>query len=240
VPRPERDIATDEEVARRISLAESIIGIRFDDVGLITQALTHPSFSNRRADAHVYERLEFLGDAILGFVMADFIYGGYPDFDEGAMAELRAALVSGRTLADLAESLGLGEAVLMDRGVETAGGRRLHSVLADCFEAIVGAVYLDQGIDTARRFILGVYTTRLDPETLAGHVKDYKSQLQEVVQAAGQPTPVYRTVAESGPAHDRVFTVEVVVGDEATGRGTGRSKKEAERAAAEDALRHLA
>jgi ribonuclease III len=225
---------------QRIDRAEAILGVSFADRDLLQRALTHPSYSFESGSKEQYERLEFLGDSVLGFVMTEHIYRTFPDFDEGRMAKLRAALVSGRVLAAIARELGLGDALLIGHGAEAGGARKLTSVLADAFEATLGALYLDAGIEAARTYLMRVFADRLRPEALATAVLDPKSQLQELTMAESGLTPVYRIVAEAGPPHDRTFTAEVLVGDRLLGQGSGATKKDAEKAAATQALKALA
>lgn len=238
--RPREHTRPPKDPGERIDLAEGLLGHRFADRDLLQRALTHPSYSFEAGTKEQYERLEFLGDSVLGFVMTDHIYRRFPDFDEGGMAKLRAALVSGRTLAGLARELGLGEALLVGHGAEAGGARKLTSVLADAFEATLGALYLDAGLDAAHAYVMRVFADRLAPEALATAVLDPKSELQERTMADAGLTPVYRIVAEAGPPHERIFTAEVLVGDRLLGQGAGATKKDAEKAAATQALRALA
>jgi len=233
--RPDAD-----EVASRLARAEVILGVTFEDRALLERALTHPSYSFEAGTKEQYERLEFLGDSVLGFIMTDHIYRALPDFPEGRMAKLRGSLVSGATLARIARGLGLGDALLVGHGAEAGGARRLASVLADAFEALLGAVYLDRGLDAARRFVLTVFAERLVPNALDAVVLDAKSELQELTMAASSEIPDYRIVAEEGPPHDRTFTAEVLVGGVVLGSGGGPTKKDAEKAAATEALAKLA
>jgi ribonuclease-3 len=228
------------EVASRLARAEAILGVTFEDRALLERALTHPSYSFEAGTKEQYERLEFLGDSVLGFIMTDHIYRALPDFPEGRMAKLRGSLVSGATLAGIARDLGLGDALLVGHGAEAGGARRLASVLADAFEALLGAVYLDRGLDAARRFVLAVFAERLAPDALDAVVLDAKSELQELTMAVSSEIPDYRIVAEEGPPHDRTFTAEVLVGGLVLGQGGGPTKKDAEKAAATEALATLA
>lgn len=223
----------------RLALAERILVHSFDDQALLRRALTHPSYSFEAGTREQYERLEFLGDSVLGLVVTDHLYRTFPDFTEGSMAKLRSTLVSGRMLARLAGELGLADALFIGHSAEQTGGRRRASVLADCFEATVGALYLDAGLDAARRFILDVYRPSVLPEALDGVWRDHKSTLQEHTLGANNTTPVYRIVSEEGPPHDRMFTAEVLVNGQVVGVGRGPSKKDAEKAAAEAALHQL-
>jgi len=211
------------------------------DLSLLEQALVHRSYLNENPDSVLpsNERLEFLGDALLGFVVAQRLYVEYPHLSEGEMSRLRSAIVCRETLAHLASSLGLGEYLRLGRGEEASGGRKRESNLACAFEAVVGAILVDRGFAAARDFILRFLDAELETaveETLA---KDYKSRLQEIVQAREQKTPSYRIVETTGPEHEKKFTVEVLVGDLVMGRGTGRSKRVAEREAARVALERL-
>ena len=220
-------------------LAERILGVKFHDRDLLRRALTHPSYSFEAGTKEQYERLEFLGDAVLGFVVTDHLYRSFPEFDEGRMAKVRASLVAGRALADVATDLGLGEALLVGHGAEAGGARRLASVLADAFEATLGALYLDAGLEAARSYVMRVLAKRLEPQALAVAGVDPKSELQERTMAEAGLTPVYRIVAEEGPPHERTFTAEVLVGDRLLGQGSGATKKDAEKAAATQALQAL-
>jgi ribonuclease III len=228
------------EPEARIDRAEEILGVHFRDRDLLRRALTHPSYSFEAGTKEQYERLEFLGDSVLGFVMTDHIYRTFADFDEGRMAKLRAALVSGRALASVARELALGDALLVGHGAEAGGARRLTSVLADAFEATIGALYLEAGVEAVRTFVMRVFADRLRPEALALAVLDPKSELQERTMAESGLTPVYRIVAEAGPPHERIFTAEVLVGDRLLGQGSGATKKDAEKEAATVALKALA
>jgi ribonuclease-3 len=227
-------------VEERLERAEAIIGVRFADRSILQRALTHPSYSFESGTKEQYERLEFLGDSVLGLIMTDHIYRTFPDFPEGRMAKARASLVSGVTLAEIARHLGLGDALLIGHGAEAGGARRLVSVLADAFEALVGAVYLDRGLDAASAFVMAVFADRLAADAIGATSLDAKSELQELTMAAANEIPEYHIVEEAGPPHERTFTAEVRVAGELLGRGSGPTKKDAEKAAAAEALRALA
>jgi ribonuclease-3 len=221
---------------------EQLLGVTFNDKSILFRALTHRSYFNENPDDSLTdnERLEFLGDALLDFVVAEHLYHRYPELQEGDMTSLRSAVVQERTLADLARSLKLGQYLRLGRGESATGGRDRSPLLCATFEAVCGAVLLDQGLATAKAFVLkfaapaiaAVMRERLD--------KDAKSQFQEWAQGRWQITPLYRTVGEHGPDHAKVFTVEVWVGDQVFGRGQGRSKQSAEQAAARAALDYAA
>jgi len=220
---------------------QDTLGITFRDPSLLEQALVHRSYLNENPDftRPSNERLEFLGDSLLSLVIAEKLYKDFPDLSEGGMTKLRAALVRRETLARLASSLRLGEYLYLGRGEEASGGRTKQSILARAFESVVGAILLDQGFTVARDFVLRLFDgeiARAIAETLKA---DYKSQLQEVIQAKHHMPPVYRTIKEEGPQHAREFTVEVMVGDTVVGRGHGKSKRMAEMEAAKNALEGL-
>jgi ribonuclease III len=221
---------------------EKRLGYRFRRVELLELALTHRSFANEAgAEAH-YERLEFLGDAVLGVVAAEWLYARHPERPEGDLSKLKAHLVSKVVLAPWAERLDLGSALRLGVGEERSGGRTKPSLLADSLEAVFGAVYLDGGLDAAREVILPMLEEAAAapvgerPHALEG---DYKTRLQEVAQARGWPLPEYRLAGESGPDHSKVFQVECHLEGGQMGRGEGPSKKLAEQRAAADALSQL-
>ncbi|RMF60009.1 MAG: ribonuclease III, partial [Bacteroidetes bacterium] len=194
---------------------ERLVGMPVHDVALYTRALSHRSVARGRPDSHRYsnERLEFLGDAVLGFVVAEYLYRHFPDHDEGFLTRLRAKLVNGQTLARFAREIDLGPHLRMSDNMAQAGGRDNPSILADAFEALIGALYLDQGPAAARAFIQRVVLDAVDLDALARRRDNFKSLLLEYVQAHGWPQPRYRVTAEEGPSHERTFTVEVLLGD---------------------------
>lgn len=221
---------------------EERIGHKFEDLGLLEHALTHRSRAHEDASGGVIdnESLEFLGDAVLGFVIADLLFQQFPTHSEGYKSKVKAGIVSAASLARLAEGMELGKFVLLGRGEEKTGGRQKHAILADSFEAVIAAIYLDGGIDAAREFILSRFEPLVraagDRAAEASFTEDWKSALQEQMQAAGRGLPHYRLVGADGPEHRKRFDVEVLVGGKPIGRATGRSKKEAEQQAAKAAL----
>ncbi len=222
---------------------QQAIGYRFRDRGLLEHAMTHTSRANEDVSGGVHdnESMEFLGDAVVGFVIADVLFREFPDFDEGEKSKTKAALVSTTTLARQAERLNLGEHLLLGRGEEKTGGRRKQALLADGYEALIAAIYLDGGIEHVRAFIVREFAPLLaevQQHGIAGS-QDYKSALQELLQARDQPLPEYRLVGTMGPDHRKLFQVEVVVNGEALADSTGPSKKEAEQEAARAALDKL-
>jgi ribonuclease-3 len=219
------------------------INYRFRDRGLLEHALTHKSRAAEDASGGVAdnESLEFLGDAVLGFVVADFLFRQYPGYDEGQKSKVKASVVSTASLARHAEQMGLGEHLLLGRGEEKTGGRFKQALLADAYEALIAAIYLDGGIEAATEFLQRELQEAIDlgaSQTIVG--QDYKSALQERLQALGRPLPEYRLAGETGPDHRKVFSVSVVVSGEVLGTASGKAKKEAEQEAARLALEKLA
>lgn len=208
------------------------------DTPLLETALSHRSFAFDKKGAPNNERLEFLGDAVLGLVVTDMIFRSFPDLPEGDMAKLRSSTVNMAVLADVARSVGLGGELFLGRGEELSGGRNKDSILADAFEALLGALYLDCGLDETAGVIRRLFTMHINELVDAGVVRDFKTSLQErSVQLLGD-TPQYR-VSAFGPDHDKRFEAEVYLAGTHRGSGTGRSKKQAEQAAAREALEQL-
>lgn len=215
--------------------------LRFNRPRLLKQAFTHTSYVNehRGAKAQDNERLEFLGDAVLQLLVSEYIYMTYPQRPEGELTRMRASVVCEPSLAQFAERLGLGAHVLLGRGEEQLGGRQRQALLADLFESFTGAIFLDAGIDRVRSFLEEHMFPFIESNDYGLLVKDAKSKLQERSQHHGLGPVEYRIVEERGPAHDREFVVEVCLGVERYGLGTGRTKKEAEQRAAAEAWRLL-
>ncbi|MCM3078849.1 MULTISPECIES: ribonuclease III [Brevibacillus] len=216
------------------------IGVRFHDESVLRQAFTHSSYVNEQRGKRIQdnERLEFLGDAVLELTVSQFLYKTFPKMSEGEMTKLRAAIVCEPSLVKFAELLQFGDLVLLGKGEELTGGRQRPALLADVFEAFVGALYLDQGLDAVFAFMEKYVYPRVDKGEFA-QVTDFKSQLQEFVQQDNLGDIQYRIVEEKGPAHNREFVSEVLLNSRALGVGTGRSKKEAEQQAAARALIRL-
>jgi ribonuclease III len=217
------------------------IGLKFTDDTLLKQALTHRSYVNEHGetDMNDNERLEFLGDAVLDFMVGDMLFQRYPDMPEGQLTRLRAALVRTEALASLSRQIGLGAAMWMGKGEEASGGRERTTNLCAGFEALIGALYLDKGLDAVRVFVtpqLDSLLTQILAESLD---KDARSLLQEWSQAERNLTPSYRTVSATGPDHEKEFIIEVLIGEQIAGRGTGRSKQSASQAAAREALKRI-
>lgn len=214
---------------------EERIGYRFQDGGLLQQALTHSSFTNEQKinRAGNYERLEFLGDAVLELVSSEFLYREHPDLPEGELTRMRASMVCEPSLAFCARDLELGQFMRLGKGEENTGGRKRDSMISDVMEAVIGAIYLDGGMQPAREFIDRFILSDLEDKVL---FYDSKSRLQELIQGKLKKDFHYELVEESGPEHDRTFVSEVVMEGETIGRGAGRSKKIAEQRAAYQAL----
>lgn len=224
-----------------LKLIEKKLGLKFNDQDLLRQALTHRSYTFESAKHRIMsnERLEFLGDAVLSLIVGDFIFRRFPKMEEGEMAKLRASLVNGEVLAELAKRLDLGRFLLLGLGAEKEGARKKTSLLANSFEALTGAIYLDQGLEMARRFILNTFKPLFFSRTAQLAAFDAKTNLQEIsVKMLGQ-LPVYKLMAEEGPVHQRLYKVRVTIGRKVYGAGEGPSKKKAEQAAAEEALKRL-
>ena len=219
------------------ALAERL-GHRFGSPALLHQALSHRSWCGEQDGAPSNERLEFLGDAVLGLVVAGYTYRRYSELAEGQLAKVRAAVVNARVLADVAEEYGIGQALLLGRGEEASGGRTKASLLADATEAVIGAVYLDAGWDAAEPLVLRMLAERIAHAAAEPDDYDHKSRLQELSVHRGEGTPVYE-VRGSGPDHDRRYEAEVYIAGRRLGVGTGSSKKDAEQDAAQHAWQEL-
>ena len=217
------------------------LGVSFNDLSHLEQALIHSSYLNENPSfaPTSNERLEFLGDAVLGLVIAEKLYLSFPQFSEGEMTRARAALVRRDTLARVARVISLGGFLYLGKGEEASGGRHKASNLAAALEAVIAAIFLDRDLATTKEIILRLFNEEIERAVSQGAGVDYKSQLQELVQAKQQPPPVYELVEAVGPAHDRWFTVEVKISDTVLGKGSGRSKKMAETEAAYSALQRL-
>jgi ribonuclease III len=217
---------------------DAALGVRFADEAIRAAALTHRSYAFENDLTVTNERLEFLGDSVLGLVVTDMAYAAYPEMPEGQLAKLRAAIVNMGALADVARSLGVGDVVRLGKGEEQSGGRDKASILADALEAVLGAVYLDLGLDVARTLIERLFRPRMEAWVRGEGDRDHKTLLQELASQAVHAIPEYRVV-ERGPDHAKEFTATVAVAGEDLGSGGGRSKKEAEQQAAREAFERL-
>ncbi|MHB0975912.1 MAG: ribonuclease III [Candidatus Aquicultorales bacterium] len=226
-------------IEERVRIAEEKLGVGFSDRELLTRALTHRSFSFEAGVREMNEKLEFLGDTVLNLVITEFIFYRYPELKEGDLAKLRARIVNEDSLARAAQEIGLGDLILMGKGAELTGGRERASILGDTFEAVIGAIYLDQGMQVAKEFVLKRLQGIVFEEAALKHYGDPKTRLQEIVMSKQGAVPKYRIVKELGPVHDRTFVVKVFIADEEWGEGVGKSKKKAEQEAAETALKKM-
>ena len=217
---------------------ESRIGYKFRNSFLLAEALTHPSLAYESQRPHFdNQRLEFLGDAVLQLILTEELFKMFPDFPEGHLTKLRSRIVSRRALAHFAMSIHLGDYVLLGKGEESTGGRRRLSTLADAFESLIGAVYLDSGVEAARTMVLRLFQAEIGELAASPEERNPKGELQECLQAIHPQAPEYRIIGESGPDHRRVFQAEVSWRNQVLATGKGKSKKEAEARAAAEALR---
>lgn len=220
-------------------LAETL-GVNFKNLELLSQALTHRSYLNEnKGIRQSNERLEFLGDSVLSILTSVELFRKFPAYPEGQLTNLRSALVRAKTLSVLAKKLHLGEYLLMSRGEEKSGGRENESLLADTFEAVLGAVFLDSGLKTANAILSQYLFPKISELERQESIFDYKSKLQELTQQQTKVSPTYKVIGESGPDHDKIFKVAVMLGTKSLSEGTGKSKQEAEQSAAKLALQAL-
>jgi ribonuclease-3 len=231
-----RGMSPDPKAYRKITKK---LGIKVKDFDLLQQALTHKSYLGEATEAQSNERLEFLGDSVLGLVMAQYLFTQFPDRPEGELAKAKAVAVSEPILAESAKRLGLPDVILMSTGEEASGGRERLSILADAFEALIAVVYLDCGLETSRKFILAALEPILQDIERQEHLRDYKTMLQEQTQGLYKKAPHYVVIDEQGADHDKTFTIEARLNDKVLGRGEGKSKKQAEQAAALQALDNI-
>ncbi len=218
---------------------EGRIGYSFRDPSLVLRALTHPSHEHEQAGCGDYQRLEFLGDAVLGLTLAEELYLRFPGHDEGVLSRLRSSVANQDTLAGIARDIGLGKYLRLGKGEERSAGREKDSILADVLEALFAAVYLDAGLERTRQLVVRLFDRALEFHGSPLMVNDCKSELQELLSARRLPNPVYLLSGESGPPHDRLFRFQVLVDGAVVGEGEGRSKKAAQQAAAAQALRNF-
>lgn len=218
---------------------EAAIGYRFDNISLLQNALTHSSYANERWHNSLLsnERLEFLGDSVLGMLVAEYLYRNFPNRPEGELTRMRADMVCEATLAAAANRIGLGDYLMLGHGEEQGGGRSRDSILADAVESVIAACFLDGGIQAALQFVRKFIFVEVPVTKL--HNADYKTQLQELIQQKKNQTLSYRLVGQSGPDHDKRFDVEVTLNGECVGLGSGSSKKRAEQDAARAAIEKL-
>src|SRR3990172_4101531 len=223
-----------EDLAARLSY-------KFNDMSILEQALVHRSFLNEKMDQNIKnnERLEFLGDAVLSTAISHLLIEKFPDADEGRLSKFRARLVNESTLAKLAMAIELGRFLLLGKGEELTGGRGKPSILSDAYEAVIAAVYLDGGFESAFSLVAGQFSFLIQDVSVADASMDYKTELQEQTQEIFKAAPGYRLISETGPEHNKVFEVEVLINGERFGRGQGKAKKEAEQRAAMEGLEKI-
>lgn len=216
---------------------EARLDYKFNNINLLKNALIHSSYANEiRGEAHSNERLEFLGDSILSIIVAEHIYNQYPNMPEGELTKLRSSLVCEKSLCAFARELAIGDALLLGRGEDKNGGRERDSILADAFEAVLAAIYLDGGIEAAKKHIFNTVLRDLDHHC-DDSFKDYKTALQEIIQRNPEESVTYILIDETGPDHNKNFTVAVQLNSNVIGKGFGKSKKQAEQMAAKQALK---
>jgi ribonuclease-3 len=228
--------------SRNLKIIEDLIGYTFQNNSLLLEALTHSSYSNEHPDEDppYNERLEFLGDAVLGLVVVEELYRGNSSMSESEMSKLKSFLVSKVVLADLSRRLELGEYILLGKGEESSGGRDKDNILADALEALLGAIFVDSNYISAREATLRLFGATIQETIEGGRSYDFKTELQEVTQNKYNALPEYRVVREEGEEHDKTFVVEVYINKKSMGMGMGKSKKEAQMSAAEKALDRMA
>jgi ribonuclease-3 len=235
-----RGIKINQKAKEKFIELQTKIGFQFDNEELLRQAFTHSSYVNehRIKSFEDNERLEFLGDAVLELTVSQYLFEKYPTMSEGDLTKLRAAIVCEPSLVNFAHELAFGEFILLGKGEEITGGRERPALLADVFEAFIGALYLDKGLNSVNQLLEKVVYPKIDDGAFS-HVMDFKSQLQEFIQRDGKGPLEYKIVEEKGPAHNREFVSMVMINGELLGTGVGRSKKEAEQRAAEQALKQM-
>jgi ribonuclease-3 len=226
-------ISLKPERRKELQLFERHTGIRFRELEFLNQGFTHRSFANELGETgENNERLEFLGDSVLGLVVSEYLYETLPDQPEGELARIKSFVVSEASLSEIARGLRVDNFILIGKGEEYSGGRSKKAILADCLEALIGAYYLDSGFQPARRFVHQMLIPEINKVLENRHAKDYKTLLQEYVQKRMKTYPKYRVVQKTGPDHDKTFWIEVHIGDRSFGAGKGKNKKEAEQEAA--------
>ena len=219
--------------------AQAALEIDFNDENMLRTALTHSSFAFEIGSNDFNEKLEFLGDSVLGVVVTEFIFNTFTELQEGGLAKLRANLVRAEALAEIAEELRIGDFVLIGRGAEQSGGRGNESILADCLEAVIGAVYLDQGYEKTRKFVIDIFYKKMMELGKAPELGDPKTTLQELTMERWSILPDYTIINQEGPAHRPMFSATVSVRGQTFGRGVGTSKKRAQQIAAKQALKEI-
>lgn len=237
---PKTDRATDSSLdVGRVEATQERLELHFKDVNILRMALTHSSFAYETGDCEFNERLEFLGDSVLGLAITEYIFNYFPMMQEGGLAKLRANLVSAETLTEVARELDLGDFIFIGKGAEQSGLRHNASVLADCLEAVIGAIYLDQGFEVAAGFVIRLFEPKIKERGSRKEQGDPKTNLQELTMDKWGTLPDYDIFSQEGPAHRPMFSAAVSVRGQVFGRGVGTSKKRAEQLAAKEALKEI-
>ena len=227
------------DMGQKIHSLQETINYKFNNNHMIIEAITHSSYANESKNKNIRynERLEFLGDSALGLTISEYIFEKYKHLPEGELTKMRASVVCEASLARQARNIGLGQYLLLGKGEELTGGRDRESILADALEALIGAIYIDGGIEESRKFVLNYFMDSIVLASKGSLFKDYKTDLQELLQSKGFEKITYKVVNEYGPDHNKSFDVEVLFGDTVIGRGSGKSKKEAEQRAAKEGIK---
>jgi len=227
------------DMGQKIHSLQETINYKFNNNHMIIEAITHSSYANESKNKNIRynERLEFLGDSVLGLTISEYIFEKYKHLPEGELTKMRASVVCEASLARQARNIGLGQYLLLGKGEELTGGRDRESILADALEALIGAIYIDGGIEESRKFVLNYFMDSIVLASKGSLFKDYKTDLQELLQSKGFEKITYKVVNEYGPDHNKSFDVEVLFGDTVIGRGSGKSKKEAEQRAAKEGIK---
>lgn len=227
------------DMEQKIHSLQETINYKFNNTHMIIEAITHSSYANESKNKNIRynERLEFLGDSALGLTISEYIFEKYKHLPEGELTKMRASVVCEASLARQARNIGLGQYLLLGKGEELTGGRDRESILADALEALIGAIYIDGGIEESRKFVLNYFMGSIVLASKGSLFKDYKTDLQELLQSKGFEKITYKVVNEYGPDHNKSFDVEVLLGDTVIGRGSGKSKKEAEQRAANEGIK---
>ncbi|MFA4016740.1 MAG: hypothetical protein RUDDFDWM_001851 [Candidatus Fervidibacterota bacterium] len=229
----------DKERKQKLKELMQRLKINLRNLALLNEALTHPSYCAEHKGVTSNQRLEFLGDSVLGLIVTKYLFERFPELSEGELTKVRATAVSEKVLSQVAKEIGLGEFLLLSKGEDQIGGRKRPSILADAFEALVGAIFVEKGLKATADFVLSLLSKRIELIRDNHIIIDYKSRLQELAQRYFKATPTYRVITECGPEHNRTFTVAVYIGQKYISTGKGKSKREAEHDAARMALEKL-
>ncbi|MBI5184010.1 MAG: ribonuclease III [Nitrospinae bacterium] len=229
-----------EERIKELEILQERLNYRFKELNLLNEALTHKSYVNEKnSDLRDNERLEFLGDSVIDLIVGDYSFKRFSNYSEGDLSKIRAAVVNEIDLAEIARRIGIGRFILLGKGEEQSGGESKNSILSNTFEAIIAAIYLESGLENTYSVIINIFKERIDDVGNSCHYRDFKSELQEFTQGRFNCIPSYRISSESGPDHEKVFEINVIIGGVIYGKGKGKNKKEAEQLSAKEALDKL-